>query len=35
MKTRKIILTLMLAFIALVLIIVYFVKSNNNIDDLS
>lgn len=35
MKTRKIILTVIATFIALVLIIVYFVKSNNNIDDLS
>ncbi|MGN5980607.1 hypothetical protein [Finegoldia magna] len=35
MKTRKIILMLMLAFIAVVLCIVYVAKSNKNISDLS
>lgn len=35
MKTRKIILMLMLAFISVVLSIVYVARSNNNISDLS
>lgn len=35
MKTRKIILMLMLAFISVVLSIVYVAKSNKNINDLS
>lgn len=35
MKTRKIILTVIATFIVLVLPIAYFIKSNNNINDLS
>lgn len=35
MKTRKIILMLMLAFISVVLSIVYVARSNKNINDLS